>query len=282
MSKVTDQLYVEYNFTVAPTAPWNDVLAAQLGEIGFESFMESDTGLLAYIQQDLDSGDLLDGLDILNNDYVEIAFAKANIPPTNWNNEWERNFSPIMVQDKVEVRAPFHPSHQVDYDIVIEPKMSFGTGHHQTTFMMMEHLLELDVHHKTVLDMGSGTGVLAILAQMRGAAQVDAIDIDTWCFENAQENVERNNADKVKVILGGADQLGDKDYEIIIANINRNILVEDIPTYVQNLTAGGTLLLSGFYQEDLAVMKEVCVANGLTYKGHKVKDNWVAPIFVKK
>ncbi len=282
MSKVTDQLYVEYNFTVAPTAPWNDVLAAQLGEIGFESFMESDTGLLAYIQQDLDSGDLLDGLDILNNDYVEIAFAKANIPPTNWNNEWERNFSPIMVQDKVEVRAPFHPSHQVDYDIVIEPKMSFGTGHHQTTFMMMEHLLELDVHHKTVLDMGSGTGVLAILAQMRGAAQVDAIDIDTWCFENAQENVERNSADKVKVILGGADQLGDKDYEIIIANINRNILVEDIPTYVQNLTAGGTLLLSGFYQEDLAVMKEVCVANGLTYKGHKVKDNWVAPIFVKK
>jgi len=277
-----DQLYVEYTFKVSPTTPWNDVLSSQLGELGFESFMETDTGLLAYIQKDLDRDDILDNLGLLQNDLVDIAFAKADIPPTNWNHEWESNFEPIVVQDRVEVRAPFHKSHDLQYDIVVEPKMSFGTGHHQTTHMMMEHLLDLKPKDQKVLDMGSGTGVLAILAQMRGAKAVDAIDIDTWCFENALENVERNNADKVKVILGGAEQLQDRYYDLIIANINRNILLIDIPTYAKCLSSGGVLLLSGFYNEDLDQIKSACIKAGLEYQSHKTKDNWVAPMFIKK
>ncbi len=282
MSKVTDQLYVEYTFTVQPTQPWNDILASDLGALGFESFMETDEGLLAYVQKDLDHDDLLKDLELLQNDLVEIAFAKADIPATNWNHEWESNFEPILVQDRCEVRAPFHPGHDTEFDIVIEPKMSFGTGHHQTTHMMLEHLLELDVQDQKVLDMGSGTGVLAILAQMRGATTVDAIDIDTWCFENALENVERNNADQVTVILGGAEQLVDKYYDTIIANINRNILLADIPTYAKCLSSGGRLLLSGFYEADLEAIKAACIAVGLDYESHKKKDDWVAPIFLKK
>ena len=265
-----------------PTEPWNDVLAAQLGVKGFESFMETVNGLQAYVQKDLDSDGLLNDLDILQNEYVNIAFAKAEIPPTNWNHEWESNFEPIMVNDTCEVRAPFHEKHDVDYDIVIEPKMSFGTGHHQTTHMMMEHLLELDLKGQKVLDMGSGTGVLAILAQMRGATAVDAIDIDTWCYENALENVERNNADKVTVILGGAEQLQDRSYDTIIANINRNILLTDIPSYATCLYTGGVLLLSGFYDEDLDSITAACKAAGLEYKSHRQRDNWIAPMFVKK
>lgn len=282
MSKVTDQLYVEYAFTVNPTQPWNDVLAAELGELGFESFIESETGLLAYIQKDQDSDDLLKDLGLLQNDLVAIAFAKADIPPTNWNHEWESNFDPIMVQDRCEVRAPFHASHNAEFDIVIEPKMSFGTGHHQTTHMMLEHLLELDVKDQKVLDMGSGTGVLAILAKMRGASSVDAIDIDTWCFENALENVERNNANGVNVILGGAEQLQNRYYDTVIANINRNILLADIPTYAKCLSTGGRLLLSGFYESDLEAIKGACTAVGLEYINHKKKDDWVAPLLLKK
>ncbi len=282
MSKVTDQLYVEYTFTVQPTQPWNDILAADLGLLGFESFMETDTGLLAYIQKDHDRDDLMNDFELLQHDLVEIAFAKANIPATNWNHEWESNFEPIIVQDRCMVRAPFHEPREVDFDIIIEPKMSFGTGHHQTTHMMLEHLLELELTDQKVLDMGSGTGVLAILAQMRGATAVDAIDIDTWCYANALENVERNNADKVTVILGGADQLQDRYYDTIIANINRNILLADIPTYAKCLSAGGTLLLSGFYAADLDAITAACTKVGLEYISHKQKDDWVAPILRKK
>jgi ribosomal protein L11 methyltransferase len=282
MGKIIDQLYVEYDFTVTPVHPWVDVLSAQLGELGFESFMTTETGLLAYIQQDQNHDELLSDLDLLHNDLVDIAFAKAEIPPTNWNKEWESNFQPIMVNNRCEVRAPFHDSNNVEYDIMIEPKMSFGTGHHQTTHMMLEHLLDMQLKGLQVLDMGSGTGVLAILAQMRGAQSVDAIDIDTWCFENAQENVKRNNADKVTVLLGGAEQLKDKYYDVIIANINRNVLLVDIPKYASCLSTGGTLLLSGFYDEDLDAIKAACVQVGLHYGSHKSKDQWVAPKFVKK
>lgn len=282
MSKVTDQLYVEYTFKVQPKEPWNDILASELGMLGFESFMETDDGLQAYVQKDLDHDDLVNDLEVLHNDLVDIAFAKADIPPTNWNHEWESNFEPIMVNNRCEVRAPFHKAHDVEFDIVIEPKMSFGTGHHQTTFMMMEHLLELELNKLKVLDMGSGTGVLAILAQMRGATSVDAIDIDTWCYENALENVERNHADKVEVILGGAEQLTDRYYNVIIANINRNILLVDIPAYAKCLSTNGILLLSGFYESDLDTITNACELVGLEYLNHKQKDQWVAPMFKKK
>ena len=159
--------------------------------------------------------------------------------------------------------------------------MSFGTGHHQTTHMMIQHLLKEDLKGMNVLDMGSGTGVLAILAQMRGATAVDAIDIDTWCYENALENVERNNAGNVKVILGGAEQLDEKIYDFIIANINRNILLQDIPRYGNSLKPGGTILFSGFYTEDLELIKEACRNIGINYHSHIVRDNWVGLKMIK-
>ncbi|MEP0480694.1 MAG: 50S ribosomal protein L11 methyltransferase, partial [Nonlabens sp.] len=261
--------------------PWNDVLMAQLGEVGFESFIETETGIKAYVLKTTDAPTILDTVDIMNNDLCDIAFAKAEIPPTNWNAEWEKNFNPITVNNRCEVRAPFHEASGVEYDIVIEPKMSFGTGHHQTTHMMIEHLLNENVENLEVLDMGSGTGVLGILAQMRGAAKVDAIDIDTWCYENALENVERNKTDKVAVILGGAEQLEGKTYDFIIANINRNILLQDIPVYAKSLKKGGTILFSGFYEDDLVHIKNKCEENNIVYDTHLKKDNWIAAKMIK-
>ncbi|MGJ8684548.1 MAG: 50S ribosomal protein L11 methyltransferase [Nonlabens sp.] len=278
---VTDQIYIEYQFTIKPLEPWNDILIAQLGEVGFESFVETDTGVTGYVLQSLDTDHILENVDVMSSKLVDIAFAKAEIPPTNWNAEWEKNFDPITVDNRCEVRAPFHEPTGVEYDIVIEPKMSFGTGHHQTTHMMIQHLLKEDLSGLSVLDMGSGTGVLGILAQMRGATAVDAIDIDTWCYENALENVERNKADKVRVILGGAEQLDCKLYDFIIANINRNILLQDIPRYANSLKSGGTILFSGFYTEDLELIKQACNKVGIQYDSHIVRDNWVGLKMVK-
>ena len=280
-NNTTNLLYVEYDFKVSPQQPWNDVLMAQLGEVGFESFIETDHGVKAYILQSQDSDKVLEGVNIIKNDLCDIAFAKADVPPTNWNAEWEKNFDPIVVNNRCEVRAPFHQASGVEYDIVIEPKMSFGTGHHQTTHMMIEHLLNEDLNDLDVLDMGSGTGVLAILAQMRGAKNVDAIDIDTWCYENALENVERNNADKVNVILGGAEQLDGRSYDFIIANINRNILLQDIPVYANSLKSGGVILFSGFYKEDLEHIKNKCNETGIHYDSNLTRDNWIAAKMIK-
>lgn len=278
---VTDQIYIEYQFTITPLQPWNDVLIAQLGEAGFESFVETETGVTGYVLKSIDSDSILESVDILKNEMVDIAFAKAEIEPTNWNAEWEKNFNPITVDNRCEVRAPFHEATGVEYDIVIEPKMSFGTGHHQTTHMMIQHLLNEDLSDLKVLDMGSGTGVLGILAQRRGALEVDAIDIDTWCYENAIENVERNNADNVNVILGGAEQLENKFYDFIIANINRNILLQDIPVYSKCLKSGGTILFSGFYTEDLELIKQACNKVSIQYDSHMVRDNWVGLKMIK-
>jgi ribosomal protein L11 methyltransferase len=279
---VTDQVYIEYSFQLEPKEPWSDVLIAQLGEVGFDSFIDTDNGIKAYVLQSIDSDAILDDVSLMDHDLCSIAFAKAEIPPTNWNQEWEKNFDPITVDNRCEVRAPFHVSSGLEYDIVIEPKMSFGTGHHQTTHMMIEHLLNENLTGLEVLDMGSGTGVLAILAQMRGAKKVDAIDIDTWCYENALENVNRNKTDKVTVILGGAEQLESKMYDFIIANINRNILLNDIPIYSKSLKKGGVILFSGFYEVDMASIVNMCNDHSIIYDLHKIKDNWVAVKMLKK
>jgi ribosomal protein L11 methyltransferase len=282
VSKTIDQRYVEYDFTVTPTEPWNDVLIAQLGELGFESFIHTDTGVKAYLPIVSNDDPDIQSLDILSYDLVDIAFAKAEVPPTNWNAEWEKNFDPIYVDDLCEVRAPFHESKGLKHEIVIEPKMSFGTGHHETTHMMIQHLLKEDLSGLTVLDMGSGTGVLAILAAQRGATEVDAIDIDTWCYENALENVERNNVNQIKVILGGAEQLGEKMYDVIIANINRNILLNDMEVYNRQLKDKGKLFLSGFYTEDEEIIKDKCAQLGVIFDSKLQLNNWVALKMIKQ
>ncbi|PQJ72174.1 50S ribosomal protein L11 methyltransferase [Polaribacter butkevichii] len=271
-----DNIYIEYNFTVTPKEPGTEILIAELGEVGFESFVESENGVTAYIQKDDWNTAVLEDIFVLNSDEFSIEYNQSEIAQTNWNAEWEKNFSPIQVEDVVSIRAPFHENPNLKYDIVIEPKMSFGTGHHETTHMMVQHLLQLDLENKKVLDMGCGTGILAIFAEMKGANPIDAIDIDNWCYENSIENVERNNCNHISVFEGDASLLINKKYDVIIANINRNILLMDMKAYANCLNDKGVLLLSGFYQEDIPVIDAEVSKYDLKLETFIERNNWVA------
>ncbi|MCM4151156.1 50S ribosomal protein L11 methyltransferase [Arenibacter sp. N53] len=277
---MSNSIYIEYNFKVDPVQPASDILIAELGEVQFESFVETEVGVQAYIKKEDWNPNILDDLQILENPLFSIDYDFSEIEQENWNATWESNFNPIQVGEQCIVRAPFHDKPKVEYDIIIEPKMSFGTGHHETTHMMLEHILNHDFNGKYVLDMGSGTGVLAILAAMKGAKDIDAIDIDNWCYLNAQENVERNNCGHINVFEGTADLLVDQKYDIIIANINRNILLEDIPAYVNCLNKGGIMFLSGFYVQDIPQITERCSEVGLKFEKNLEKNNWVAVKYV--
>lgn len=274
-------IYLEYDFKVHPLQPGNEILIAELGYAGFESFVENEEGVQAYIQKEEWNKDILNAIMILSNEEFEITYVSKEIAQVNWNEEWEKNFDPIVVSDQCAVRAPFHAPYNVPYEIVIEPKMSFGTGHHETTFMILNYILENEFEGKKVLDMGCGTSVLAILAEMRGATQLDAIDIDEWCVENSIENIGRNNCKHIQVQLGDASKIDTStNYDSIIANINRNILLTDMATYVAALKKGGTIFFSGFYEVDLPLIKEAGVKLGLTFESNKVKNQWVAAKFV--
>jgi ribosomal protein L11 methyltransferase len=269
-------IYIGYHFTVAPKELGSEILIAELGEKAFESFIETENGLSAFVQKDLWFEDILEDIYILGNDEFKITYIFEEIEQVNWNEEWEKNFEAIEVDGKCHVRAPFHAKTNAEFDIVIEPKMSFGTGHHETTHMMIQHLLETDVTGKKTLDMGCGTAILAILAEMKGATPIDAIDIDNWCYLNSIENAERNNCKEITVYEGDAALLDGKKYDIIIANINRNILLNDMKQYADCLNANGTLFLSGFYTEDIPVIDASCTENGLTYAKKFERNNWVA------
>ncbi len=275
-----NKVYLEYNFKIDPLQPASDILIAQLGEVGFESFVENDEGILAYIQKEDWYEDILGSVQIMGNAKIAIDYGLQEIEQENWNETWESNFNPIQVDDQCVVRAPFHERANVPYDIVIEPKMSFGTGHHETTHMMLQFILDTDFEGKSVLDMGSGTGVLAILASMKGAKDVEAIDIDNWCYQNAMENMERNDRTNITVREGDAGLLGEKVYDIVLANINRNILLNDIPTYGRSLAQNGILILSGFYTEDISFISEKCGEIGLKFEKSLEKNNWVAVKYV--
>ncbi|MGQ3676942.1 50S ribosomal protein L11 methyltransferase [Tenacibaculum discolor] len=271
-----DNIYIEYTFEVTPKEPTTEILIAELGSLGFESFVENEKGVVAYIQKDDWSETILEDVFVLKSEEFSIQYEHKEIEQTNWNAEWEKNFNPIQVDDLVSIRAPFHENPNLPYDIVIEPKMSFGTGHHETTHMMVQHLINLDVTDKKVLDMGCGTGILAIFAEMKGAQPIDAIDIDAWCYENSLENVERNNCKYISVYEGDASLLEGKKYDVIIANINRNILLNDMQTYTNCLTEKGVLLLSGFYSEDIPVIDNEVSKYSLTLKDTIKRNNWVA------
>lgn len=271
--------YIEYKFQIDPVQPGTEILIAELGDAGFESFVETETGVDAYIQKDDWNVDILKNIQILDSDEFKIEFHHSEIEQINWNEEWEKNFTPITVDDTCHVRAPFHEAGNFEYEIVIEPKMSFGTGHHETTYMMLQHILENDFQNKSVLDMGCGTAVLAMLTEMRGAKNVDAIDIDEWCYENSRENIEKNNCHNISVFLGGAELLENRNYDVIIANINRNILLQDMDAYHKSLKHGGDLYLSGFYIEDLPIIEERCNNLGLKLVSHKERNRWVAAKF---
>lgn len=271
--------YLEFQFKIHPPVPASEILIAELGSLGFESFVENEDGVTAYILKEEFNENMLTEVRILDSDEFKISYSSSEIQQVNWNEEWEKNFQPIVVDDICSVRAPFHPKPETEFDIVIEPKMSFGTGHHATTHMMIQFILKNEWKGKSVLDMGCGTGVLAILSSQKGANPVEAIDIDNWCYLNSLENIERNNVPEISVKEGGAELLGEKKYDVIIANINRNILLNDMQKYVLVLQPDGDLYLSGFYKEDIPIIQEACEKLGLKFQENLEKDKWVAVKF---
>ena len=273
-------IYIGYHFTIKPLEPGVEILIAELGETPFESFIETENGISAYIQKQYWNDDILNDVQILGSDEFDIEYTFEEIEQVNWNEEWEKNFEPIDVDNTCRVRAPFHEKTNARYDIVIEPKMSFGTGHHETTYMMIQHLLETGLENKKTLDMGCGTAILAILAEMKGAKPIDAIDIDNWCYLNSIENAERNNCQHISVYEGDASLLDGKSYDVIIANINRNILLNDMEQYVACLNKGGLLFLSGFYEEDIPAINASCTEKGLTFIKKLSRNNWVSLKYV--
>ena len=273
-------IYLGYHFTVTPKELGSEILIAELGEKPFESFIETDFGFSAFVQKNLWTKDILNDISLFDNPEFNITYTFEEIEPINWNEEWEKNFEAIDVDGLCHVRAPFHPKTNAEFDIVIEPKMSFGTGHHETTHMMIQHLLETEIAGMKTLDMGCGTAILAILADMKGAKPIDAIDIDNWCYLNSIENAERNNCKNITVYEGDATLLKDKKYDLIIANINRNILLNDMQVYVDCLNAKGILLLSGFYEEDIPFIDTSCIEKGLTFVKKLERNNWVSLKYV--
>ena len=280
MHSESRMIYLAYHFVVKPLIPATEILIAELGYAGFESFVETETGVTAYIQKEDWFQDILEEVQILSSQEFEITFTIEEVEQVNWNAEWESNFNPIQVDGQVSIRAPFHENPGLEYDIVIEPKMSFGTGHHETTHMMVQQLLGLDLKDKKVLDMGCGTGILAIFSEMKGAGPIDAIDIDNWCYLNSLENVERNNCNHITVYEGDASLLEGKQYDVIITNINRNILLNDMAAYARCLNPKGVLLLSGFYEEDIEVIEQECQKYMLKLAGKLEKNKWVSLKFL--
>ena len=252
-----------------------DVLIYELGEIGFESFETTPDTLLAYIPQTL-----FDAQSLTN--CLTLPYQIEEMPDKNWNEEWEKHFfQPIVIGNECVIHSTFHTEIPVaKYDIVIDPKMSFGTGHHATTSNMIAWILADDMVDKSVLDMGCGTGVLGILAKKKGAKQVLAVDIDPWCFDNAQESAALNQT-HIEVQLGDASLLQGKTFDVILANINRNILLNDMHVYAACLPEGGVLYMSGFYTEDIPVIAQCAEQLGLTQVGVKEQNNWVAVKFIK-
>lgn len=276
--------YLEFTFRTQPcTETANDVLCAVLGEVGFESFVEQPDGLAAYIQKDLyDEDAVRQAVDDFPLPDTTVTYSYVEAEDKDWNEEWEKNFfQPIVIGDRCVVHSTFHHDvPQVPYDIVINPQMAFGTGHHETTSLIIGELLDSDLQGKSVLDMGCGTSILAILARMRGAARCTAVDIDDWCVRNSLENITLNHLDSIDVYQGDASSLADKGpFDVVIANINRNILLADMKHYTARMNPGATLLISGFYTDDIAAIRAEAESLGLTFVEYREKNRWAAVKF---
>jgi ribosomal protein L11 methyltransferase len=275
--------YTEVDFVLNPLLPAREVLIAELSELPFESFVETATGVKAYCPEPDFDASWLPNLLVHQMEDQTVDIHIKLIEDENWNAQWESNFDPIWIGDQMIIRAPFHESpKQVTYDLIIEPKMSFGTGHHATTYLVAEAMLEMEMNDLDVLDMGSGTGVLGILASKKGARSVVAIDIDEWAYENIQENNQRN-ATQMTMLLGGAELLPQvASYDLVLANINRNILTRDMPFYSHCMREGAHILFSGFYTQDASEIEACATVHGLTCIRTNSKDDWQMMVFQKK
>lgn len=271
----------EYSFTAPSSDIQHDMLTTMLAEIGFDSFMDDAMGLKAYCSADNRDDLAVENL-LLEPSFSDIRLLKVEeMPDKDWNEVWEASYQPVVVNDRCRVRAPFHePDPSFEFDLVIEPKMSFGTANHETTAQIIQLMLETDFQGKTVLDMGSGTAVLAILAKKLGAAHTVAIDNDEWAYRNAFTNTELNGVSDIEIILGDASSI-QGSFDVVLANINRNILLRDMHLYVAAMRPYAHIFFSGFYTEDLESIKAEAERLGLHYRRHLSRNNWVAAEFVK-
>lgn len=272
--------YIQYTFTVTPPEPGSDILIASIAEMGFDSFETNEKGFIAYIPEEINSNINLSEFTFEDFKY---SFVTEKMAQVNWNEEWEKNFSPVIVNDTCIIRAPFHElEKKYTYDIIIMPKMSFGTGHHDTTWLMCKNMLDYNFKNTTVFDMGSGTGVLAILAKKLGATNIVGNDIDDWSVENAIENCEANGCSEIRITKGDGTLLNEKDhYDVILANINKNVLKTYLPALSKSLKPKGHLFISGFFKTDCEEL--INLASTHYFKLHKqeVKHDWAILIFEK-
>ena len=277
--------YIEITLTACEPVDQNvEIISAYLSEFGFEGVAEDEI-VKAYVAENEKTDEEIKVLidELIEKKLCFDAYSIDIIKPKNWNEEWEKNyFQPIVIGEQCLIKSSFHKTDlKAKYEIIIDPKMSFGTGHHETTSMMAEYILEIDIKDKTVMDMGTGTGILGILASMIGCTKIVGIDNDSWCYENAEENIEKNNINNFEMILGDAGMLKSypNTFDVFIANINRHILLADIKYYVKSMKNPSVLLLSGFYLEDLVDIEAECVKHGLKFIDKKIKKNWVCAKF---
>ena len=267
---------------LSPKQPWTETLIAQLSELHFDAFEETEKGFVAYGDESkIDKEELLE-ITAFNGQGFEYSLEFESIPPQNWNAAWESDFKPVFVGEKLSILAPFHDqSLAKEINILIQPKMSFGTGHHQTTWMMANAMLEEGKMPPSVLDMGTGTGVLAILAEKLGAREIFAIDIESWSVENTLENAERNGCKSIKALHGDVNLLKNLKFDLILANINKNVLKSQLNSYLSALNAPGKIMLSGFFESDSEEMIQAAENLGLKFVHKQAKESWAQLTFKK-
>ena len=268
--------YKEFNFHLEHPESNRDIFIALLSQAGFEGFVETTDGFLAYTSQALKPKSILQAVT------VSYHYEEKTVQEENWNKSWEAQIKPLIIADQIYIKTSFHPEKDYPFVITIDPKMSFGTGHHETTYLMIRHMMAMDFKNKSVIDMGAGTGVLSILSEHLGGPEIYAVDNDRWAYENMLENFENNQRHRIKAYYGAVDILKQLPaVDIFLANINRNILTRDIPAYVQNIKLGGDLVLSGFYTEDIPLIREVADDCGMVFESQMVKNNWTGLRFIK-
>ncbi|MFO8055569.1 MAG: 50S ribosomal protein L11 methyltransferase [Bacteroidales bacterium] len=271
---------MEIHLQLNPDSPDNrEILMASMQELGYDSFWDEPDSLHAYIlKSDYDKACLEDAQKQLS-PLFDLSFQSSVLADKNWNKIWESKYDTVRINDKCGVRAPFHkPLPDVEYEIIIEPQMSFGTAHHETTAMILDMLSGMNIQGLDVLDMGSGTGVLAILAKLKGAARVVAVDYEEWAYRNTKENIQRNNTE-IEVLQGDVDVVKQRKFDMILANINRNILIQHLPAYAAMIKPGGQLLLSGFYHNDLDSINQAARKNGFFLKHYASRHDWISALY---
>lgn len=271
-----DDSYLSLDFKISPTNPGIDILIAELSYLNFESFEEKEYGLTAYVKESDYDFDISKEVKILKSNNFNISFRINKIPNKNWNKEWEKNYNPVEINSQCTIRAPFHKSSKKIYDIIIKPEMSFGTGHHETTQLMIQYIFDEKLENKKLVDIGCGTGILSIISEKMGAKKIDAVDIDIKSYNNTLENIKRNSCKKINTIHSISKKVLNKKYDIILCNITMNILVENFQNFVKISNINTALILSGFYKKDLKKINKKLSNWGFKLKSFKHKNNWVA------